>query len=233
MRTNVANVLATNATQWIDLFSLFNSGTYNDQWMVFDNNRFVPGKPLLPETFMVAEQLPGLIVVGDQTEHLQKEGYWGSYNIPFYKEVYEKSGFPNQDPSWFYSYTKCPRAKIMKRLQSNITSVDKLKRFIRFNDWQRDPDSRGQPCEAISARCDQSWIYGLDYSLEGGIDAKVCTATMAKTLSFFAQNGPSYDQQPVFDWRTAGPFPNDAYEKEPVHVGMPDRWEFPWIFYRP
>ena len=43
--------------------------------------------------FWVMEQLPGFVVSADQTAALRTNGYWGSYNIPFYKKVYEISGF--------------------------------------------------------------------------------------------------------------------------------------------
>jgi len=56
--------------------------------MILDLKKFSPGKPLLPETFRVLEQLPGLIVSEDQTGKLQRERYWGSFNIPYYnKEI--------------------------------------------------------------------------------------------------------------------------------------------------
>ncbi len=35
-------------------------------------------------------------------------------------------------------------------------------------------------------------------------------------------SGPSYDQQPVFQFST-GPFASLP------HLGMPDRWNFPWM----
>ena len=37
-RVMAANRLATNGKEWTDLVSLYNSGTYNNQWMVIDYN---------------------------------------------------------------------------------------------------------------------------------------------------------------------------------------------------
>ena len=54
--------------------------------MILDWKRFTPGEPLQPGTLWVAEQIPHLIVCGDQTQALAW-GYWPSYNVPFYAEV--------------------------------------------------------------------------------------------------------------------------------------------------
>ena len=36
VRLQVANWLAENGKEWTDIFSLYNSGTYNNEWMVVD-----------------------------------------------------------------------------------------------------------------------------------------------------------------------------------------------------
>ena len=52
---------------------------------------FSKGKPLPDGIFVVSEQLPGFYAVGDQTQRLQF-GYWPSYNVPFYEQIYNLSG---------------------------------------------------------------------------------------------------------------------------------------------
>ena len=49
--------------------------------MIIDNKQFVAGQPLRPNTLWVVEQIPGYTVSADVTNILQKQGYWGSYNI--------------------------------------------------------------------------------------------------------------------------------------------------------
>jgi hypothetical protein len=59
LRNMVANRLATSAKEWTEIFSKYNSGTYNNQWMVVDFNLFEPGQALKDGTLYVLEQYPG------------------------------------------------------------------------------------------------------------------------------------------------------------------------------
>ena len=38
----------------------------------------------------VVEQIPGLVVFEDETQQLER-GYWPSYNVPYFKVIYQKS----------------------------------------------------------------------------------------------------------------------------------------------
>ncbi len=49
--------------------------------------------PLLPNTLWVVEQIPTLVVADDLTTVLQF-GYWPSYNIPFFPQIFQLSGMP-------------------------------------------------------------------------------------------------------------------------------------------
>ena len=61
--------------------------------MIVDMNKFVPGEPLGEGLLTVVEEMPGLIVGSDETYTLSR-GYWPSYNVPFFPEIYERSGYP-------------------------------------------------------------------------------------------------------------------------------------------
>jgi hypothetical protein len=75
-RTGVAAYLATTPQEWVEIFSVNNSGTCTDQWMVvhlgwaFED--LSASRSLRTGTFWVAEQTPGLVVSADQTAHLQQ-----------------------------------------------------------------------------------------------------------------------------------------------------------------
>jgi hypothetical protein len=59
MRVIVANRMANSGSEWTSIFAKYNSGTYNNQWMVVDYKQFTPGKPIQPNTLWILEQIPG------------------------------------------------------------------------------------------------------------------------------------------------------------------------------
>jgi hypothetical protein len=61
--------------------------------MVLDTKGFKPGQGLPASSFWVSEQLPLYFHSADQTPVLQF-GYWPSYNVPFYPDIYNMSGYP-------------------------------------------------------------------------------------------------------------------------------------------
>ena len=70
---------------YFEPFPKFNSGTYNNQWMVVDNKLFRPHQEQLkPGLFWVLEQIPGYIRREDLTEVLQARTFWPSYNSPYF-----------------------------------------------------------------------------------------------------------------------------------------------------
>ena len=58
---------------------------------------------------------------GDQTDIL-RAGYWSSYNIPFYEDIYNMSGYFTafEAHGTDFSYGLCPRAKIFRRDQGKV-----------------------------------------------------------------------------------------------------------------
>jgi len=70
MRVMVANKLATNGETWSNLFSKYHSGTYTNQWLIVDNNKFNSNGNLDKGLLTVLEEVPGLIIYNDQTDHL-------------------------------------------------------------------------------------------------------------------------------------------------------------------
>lgn len=62
IRVIVANRMAASGKDWATYFSLYNSGTYNNQWMIVDNKLFNPGKPIVANTLWIAEQIPGYVI---------------------------------------------------------------------------------------------------------------------------------------------------------------------------
>lgn len=63
------------------------------------------------------------------SEHLEEEDYWGSYNVPFFKNVREQTGYQKLDEesdSNEYSFDKNPRGILFNRYQKGVSDVASL-----------------------------------------------------------------------------------------------------------
>ncbi|XP_053324923.1 putative phospholipase B-like 2 [Spea bombifrons] len=235
LRNIVANRLAASGQEWAAVFEKFNSGTYNNQWMIVDYNKFRAGQTKAPAGILtVLEQLPGMVVKADKSDELYKSGYWASYNIPYFKEIFNASGQPElveKYGDWF-TYDRNPRAQIFRRNQTNVQDLNSMIQLMRYNDYLHDPLSLCLSCNpqpngenSISARSDLNPANGtypfgaLRQRQHGGTDMKVTSYDMAKVYQMVAVNGPTWDQVPPFQWSTS-PFSNL------MHMGHPDLWKF-------
>ncbi|KAF3853292.1 hypothetical protein F7725_013980 [Dissostichus mawsoni] len=154
-RVRLANILALSGEEWAHIFSKYNSGTYNSQYMVVDLNRVSLGHRIRDGALTVVEQIPGKVMHSDQTQALRR-GYWPSYNIPFHEEIYNLSGYSAMWKRYGedFSYDLCPRAKILRRDQAKVFHLSSLKHIMRYNNYKRDPYSKGHPCKTICCRND-------------------------------------------------------------------------------
>ncbi|CAG0896453.1 unnamed protein product [Cyprideis torosa] len=234
-RTILANRLARDGQDWTDIFSRFNSGTYNNQWMVVDYNKFYPGvKKLKDGLLWVLEQLPGHIERKDATEVLREQQYWPSYNTPYFKTIFKLGGSADMVKKYgdWFSYDRTPRALIFAREQRKVNGIKDMILLMRYNDYQNDPLSRCNCTppysaeNAISARNDLNPKNGtypfpaLGHRSHGAIDVKVTSHALFKTLRFIAFAGPTYDNVPPFRWSEVD------FAATTPHYGQPDLWKF-------
>ena len=105
IRANLANKFASSSAEWVDLFSMHNSGTHNNQWAVVDYVAYwnyldqnVPRDQwknvvwLVEQFFDLAEKL-------DITqEYLLRDSYFATYNFPYHKEIYDIGDYAKYDP---------------------------------------------------------------------------------------------------------------------------------------
>lgn len=235
IRNMVANRLASSGKEWVDYFSRFNSGTYNNQWMVVDYKKFTAGASFLNDGLLyVLEQIPGMVMYRDVTDTLRKQSYWPSYNSPYFPEIFNASGGQEMVAKYgdWFSYENTPRAKLFRRDHVHITDIASMTRLMRYNDFTRDPLSACNCTppysaeNAISARCDLNPINGtypfgaLGHRPHGGTDMKLTTSGMFKDLEFIAISGPTYDSVPAFQWSKSD------YDLTVRHKGQPDLWTF-------
>ena len=132
--------------------------------------------------------MPGDIASMDVTPLLQEQGYIPSYNIPFFPDIMNLSGYTKAG----YSYANDTRARIFRRDQGAVADLRGMGALMTSNNYQHDPLSGGDPCNAISARCD---LAGAAF---GGVDSKVVDAATARAMHVRAMSAPTHDVQPVF-----------------------------------
>eukprot|EP01119_Soliformovum_irregulare_P003724 TRINITY_DN1475_c0_g1_i1.p1 TRINITY_DN1475_c0_g1~~TRINITY_DN1475_c0_g1_i1.p1 ORF type:complete len:533 (+),score=102.06 TRINITY_DN1475_c0_g1_i1:202-1599(+) len=231
IRVTVANRMSTNGKTWSDIFGSYNSGTYNNQWMVVDYKLFTPGESLRSNTLWVLEQIPGLVMSADLSATLEKDGYWGSYNVPYFKDIWVESGYPAYYQKYgnAYSWSECARAKIFRRDQHKVSTMEEMKSIMRYNRYQTDPLSLQDACRGVSARCDLNTPWAQNtlngYSAFGGIDCKMTDNTKISTLQTQAVSGPSWESQPPFAW-------TEEWASVP-HFGMPQVYDFDFVNMKP
>ena len=234
MRTMVANRLTDDGYSWTQVFSRYNSGTYNNQFQILDLKLIdTTNKRISPGAFYIVEQLPGSCDVQEVTDNLKK-GYWPSYNTPFIRAVREKSGvidsvIQNPDLISTQDYDTCARAKIFRREQSKVKDIASYKHLIRYNDYEHDEFSEGKPDLSIAARKD---LNIENPSCYGATDAKFASINEIKTTGKKKVHiiaGPTTDDQEPFVWSKA-----ECKHTDPIRfkiIGQVDEYNFDWIDY--
>nr|CAD7414835.1 unnamed protein product [Timema poppensis] len=244
-RVLVANRLGHCGRSWSKIFSLYNSGTYNNQWMIVDYNRFKPGtkrSQLKDNLLWVLEQIPGYIKAADKTDVLRNQSYWPSYNAAYFPEVFNLSGVPvlvEKYGDWF-TYDRTPRARIFRRDHVKVRDIQSMMSLMRYSDYQHDNLSRCDECtpkqnaeNIIACRSDLNPANGtypfqsLGHRSHVATDSKVTGSSLVLNLQFWAASGPPHGgSTPVFDWSTSD------FGKSTPHLGHPVRWEFPPLLQR-
>ncbi|KAF7649458.1 hypothetical protein LDENG_00141020 [Lucifuga dentata] len=183
---------------WPTAWHAVAKSTYNSQYMVLDLSRVSLGRSIRPGALTVVEQIPGKVMYSDQTQALHR-GYWPSYNVPFHAEIYNLSGD-----------------------QARVSDLSSLKHIMRYNNYRRDPYTKGHPCKTICCRND---LRPRRPRPGGCYDTKVTDYQMALQLVAKAINGPTTQGglRP-FSWQ---PFNYTA------HRGLPHTYNFTFVTMRP
>lgn len=230
-RVRAANLLAESGKEWARIFSKENSGTYNNQYMVIDLKSF-DQKKISKGLLTIIEQIPGLVMHDDATDILTLAGYWPSYNIPYFKEIYQQSGYPDfsdisKDSEYYdalvwLSYTSAPRANIFRRDHAAVDSIQAMQALMRRNNFKNDPLTKGNPIMAVCGRGDLS----IDApETRGCYDTKVTSSNLAAEFAAYAVNGPTTDGGlPPFSWN-----PDDPQ----IHQGHPSVFDFSFELMQP
>ena len=234
IRTMVANRLSDDGYSWTQIFSKYNSGTYNNQFQILDLKLIDTEKKTIdPGALYIVEQLPGSCDVQDVTD-IFKKGYWPSYNTPFIMSVREKSGTidslkNDSSKAILIDYDTCARAKIFRREQHKVKDIETYKDLIRFNDYKNDEFSANNPSYTIAARYDLRENNPMCY---GATDAKFASINeiKTKTKKVHIISGPttSHGLDP-FVWSNS-----TCMKSDPARfniTGQVDKYDFDWVDY--
>lgn len=234
VRVRTANTLAQSGADWATRFSFDHSGTYPNQWIIIDFEKFTKtddgdgndnvdhkkkkegkaedkgGEDLQPGFLTILEEMPGMMTSRDQTEHLKKKTYWASYNIPFYDDLsqYSKntqlchtqqnvylfqnetlpgvnaatnSKSENDRLGHANCYATCARARLFARLHTDVVDLPSALKIMSHNDFKRDKEAHGNPCEEIACREDLQPLDD-DMNVFGAIDTKLSSVVEADTM---------------------------------------------------
>jgi len=239
-RVRVASAMSSSGREWYKHMSRHFSGTYANQYMIVDFKLFEPKRMLKPNLLWIVEEMPGLILGRDCTETLSR-GYWPSYNVPYFPEIWSKSGYPamaakhhhdtqgHHEGGNFWTYELCPRAKIFRRDQGTVVNMSSLKSLMRYNNYLEDPlslDEAGRPNPTF-AICARSDLHATNASTNGCYDTKVTSYQFgAMRQRAQALNSMSHYNLPPFSWAD-GKFPKQR------HFGLPDTYPFDFIDIEP
>lgn len=202
--------------------------------MLINLNLFKPYQPLADNLLWVIEEVPGKIVSADQTGYL-RQGYWPSYNVPFYPEISELSGYPamaKSKNSVYFTHDLAPRAQIFRRDQGSVHGLGGLKRILRQNNYETDPyafnaaTGEQDPMYAICSRGDLG--TGKAKRASGCYDTKVSSFRFrggSQTLRASIINGPTTSAGVLkpFQWDAAG------FSSPQFHAGLPNKYNYQFI----
>ncbi|XP_071092880.1 putative phospholipase B-like 2 [Haliotis cracherodii] len=232
VRVWAANRLAETGQEWVLTFIRYNSGTYNNQWMIVDQKLVQENLP--PGVLTIVEQMPGYVEYADVTDVLTKNTYWASYNIAYFPKIFNMSGQQQFVDKYgdYFTHDMCRRAQIFRRDHHKVKDRNTLFNLMRYNDFQHDPLSKcnctpGYSADlAIAARADLNdesgtYLYdALGYAMGGAVDVKIVGTGEMQWLLFDAVSGPTSDQQPPFQWSKVKDA--DTYP----HFGQPGIFNF-------
>eukprot|EP01084_Bolivina_argentea_P135746 239147_1 len=220
-RVRISNAICNTGPQWVNTFTRYNSGTYNNQWIILNYNLFKSGEPLKDNILWIAEQIPGNVSCLDVTNILER-GYWSSYNVPSIEYIYKESGFEAKarvdGPS--ASYDLAPRARITRRDANKCNNMTMIKKLMRYNNYKNDPLEQNNPTWAMMNRADL--LASDEASAFGGVDTKIADLSNMLDVSSVTQAGPTYDDVTPFTWNTS------QWINEP-HIGLPMTYDFDWV----
>ncbi|KAL0229808.1 hypothetical protein PCE1_003372 [Barthelona sp. PCE] len=258
-RVTMCNRYADNGKEWTDMFARFNSGTYNNQWVVLDYKRFTKDKTPKKDLLWVLEQIPGYTMAADKTDTLVEQGYWPSYNMLSFPEMQElanvtgmlewclahpgdasvgcSANAPTEaDVRDYYDYDNGSRAKLFRDIMPLVDTRDDFEQFTRINDILIHPEQHGRANAGIASRYDLSFRK-IPF---GNLDSKVTTGRLVSKMHMRAISTPttgakgSIKQLKEHDlpvWNFTAWIEEHPDQKEAQVQGLPSVYNFDWQWF--
>lgn len=181
IRVTVANYMYDTQQNWVNTFFAHRSGTYNNQWLIVDFNKFNASKgdfSAAKDIIWLVEEFYSLTSAQDVTQTLLiPQGFVGSYNVPYDPQIQALS----QNPT---NYTNDPRAILFGKYAPTVQTLDDFRNVMRRNNIS----DTGSYCEAIAARCD---LQNPNKFPMGALDCKVTSDSLATTHQAYIIAGPT------------------------------------------
>uniref|UniRef100_H3AVI6 Phospholipase B-like n=1 Tax=Latimeria chalumnae TaxID=7897 RepID=H3AVI6_LATCH len=233
LRNIVANRLAKSGMEWATVFKKFNSGTKNNSWLCFGAcshaSQGMTETTELLLLILIMVHLARQVAVADKTQELLQKGYWASYNIPYFEEIFNASGIPElvQKYGDWFTFDKNPRAQIFHRNQTLVKDMDSMIRLMSFLSTHKAPLFGEGRAHGQLSKGERSWLKAVTppptvYEPDP-VCCKVTSFEMHKSYQMKAISGPTWDQVLPFQW-SKSPYDNLT------HMGHPDLWEFPVVW---
>ena len=188
----------------------------------------------LDKLLFVIEQVPSHMISHDVSQHLYEKSFFGSFNRAFFQKTKNDldQALINHLYGGMFDYKGAARGKIFHQLQNKVKDLKSLKSILRYNGFNndnpqfRDDPSKKNPGSGISARYDLARVFS---NLSGGIDCKLTNFKFAMDMVAIAISGPTNEDNrnlKTFDWK-------DYDSLKILHDGVPQRFDFPWIYTSP
>lgn len=228
IRVMVANAIApADGGRWCELFCYAQGGTYNNQYMVVNMNLFNPNssQPAPEGLLWVLEQMPLHCVSADMTHLLHQQGFFGSYNIPYFPIIFEVSGTAalEQEYGSFFNYHRYCRGEIFRRNSSSVFTLDHVKALMRYNNFRQDPFSLIPNCSGTpNGVCDPPYDAALSIASRMDLNPPHSnTSTLGPLWNYFKNDYMGAIDSKIVSWKDmmTGRYPSASKDTTTSLVG--------------
>lgn len=191
MRIMTINFLSRTGKEWVKNFEKLYNGNhiYFASWIIVDFNKINSNNNLI----FIAEEVSENVMTIDYTKEFLKKGYYGSYNLPFFKEHTVQTGISyfnlNLDDKKYN-----PRGYLVKSLINEVNDIQSFQDLLTYNKYKmndskvEDDPSVDDPYNGIASRSEE---YGT-------IDFKIIDKNLINNGNIYAYSGPIYGDNPNF-----------------------------------